>query len=278
MRKQKTIAALLCALLMLLLCAGAAASETRVYDEADLFSADEERLLEEDIARFQEETGMDFVIMTSDVAHEKEQRQIADEFYIRGRFGLDSEGSGALYYIDMYDRYQYLYTRGTMIDYLTGSRIDAAIEDGYSLLGEGDYFGAAQEMMDNVRDYLKRGIPEGQYRYDVLTGELLTGRHKALTWTEMAVCAVIALAAGLALTAGIRRSYRLKGNTYDYNFRDNCRMEITGRTDDYVRTTTTQTRKADPPSSSGGGGGHSGGSGVHSSCGGGHHGGGGGHF
>ena len=132
--------------------------------------------------------------------------------------------------------------------------------------------------MERVRGYLRDGIPEGQYRYDILTGEILTARKKALTTAEAAVCAAVAAAAGLAFVALVKRSSRLKGSTYSYNFRENCDLTITGRVDDYIRTTTTQARKPDPPRSSGGGGYHGGGSGVHTSVGGGHHGGGGGHF
>ena len=234
---------------------------------------------EEEIARFQEETGMDFVVVTSDEPQEDgEQYRVADEFYIHGNFGLDSEDSGVLYYIDMYNRYQYIYTRGQMIDYLTGSRIDAATGGSQSLLAQGDYVGAVEEIMERVRGYLRDGIPEGQYRYDILTGEILTARKKALTTAEAAVCAAVAAAAGLAFVTLVKRSYRLKGSTYSYNFRENCDLTITGRVDDYIRTTTTQARKPDPPRSSGGGGYHGGGSGVHTSVGGGHHGGGGGHF
>ena len=95
---------------------------------------------------------------------------------------------------------------------------------------------------------------------------------------ETAVCAVLAAVAGLAFVVLVKRRYRLKGSTYSYDFRDNCDVTITGRVDDYIRTTTTQARKPDPPRSSGGGGSRGGGSGVHTSIGGGHHGGGGGHF
>lgn len=262
---------------LLTLLGGALASGQRVYDGADLFTTGEETALEEEIARFQEETGMDFVLVTSDEPQEDgEQHRAADEFYIHGDFGLDSEDSGVLYYIDMYNRYQYIYTRGQMIDYLTGSRIDAATGGSQGLLAQGDYVGAVEEIMERVRGYLRDGIPEGQYRYDILTGEVLTSRHRALTAMEAAVCAALGLAAGLVFVAFVKRRYHLKGSTYSYHFRDNSDVTITGRADDYLRTTTTQARKPDPPRSSGGG--HGGGSGVHRSVGGGHHGGGGGHF
>lgn len=73
------------------------------------------------------------------------------------------------------------------------------------------------------------------------------------------MCAAVAAAAGLAFVTLVKRSYRLKGSTYSYNFRENCDLTITGRVDDYIRTTTTQARKPDPPRSSGGGGYHGGG-------------------
>ena len=91
--KKRWAAALL--LVLVALHAAALAAGARVYDMADLFSAQEEKELEEAIARFQEETGMDFVIVTSDEPVEDgEQHRAADEFYIRGDFGLDAEGSG----------------------------------------------------------------------------------------------------------------------------------------------------------------------------------------
>ena len=71
-----------------------------------------------------------------------------------------------------------------------------------------------------------------------VTIALATGA--ALTTAEAAVCAAVAAAAGLAFVALVKRSYRLKGSTYSYNFRENCDLTIPGRVDDYIRTTTTQ--------------------------------------
>ena len=136
--RTKRWAGLIALAMLLALLGSALASAQRVYDGADLFTAGEEAALEAEIARFQEDTGMDFVVVTSDEPQEDgEQYRAADEFYIHGNFGLDSEDSGVLYYIDMYNRYQYLYTRGQMIDYLTGSRIDATTGGSQGLLAQG---------------------------------------------------------------------------------------------------------------------------------------------
>lgn len=279
MKLRKT-AAVLAFALALVLALPALAADARVFDRANLFSASEEEALEAQIESFQQKTGMDFVIVTSNEAHDdKSQQQIADAFYDQGSFGLDGEDSGILYYIDMYERYHYLSTKGRMIDYMTDGRIATAIDTCANQLSRGAYAQAAEKMISLVEDYVKKGIPEGQYRYDVVTGQRLTARHKALTSGELIGCAVIALAAGLVLIAGVQSRYKLKGSVYEYSFRDNCEVSLTGSADDYLRTTVTRTRKPDPPSGGhgGGSGGFGGGSGVHTS-GGGTHGGGGGRF
>lgn len=265
----------ICLCLLLCLAAGALADERRVVDDAGLFSASQERELEERIEAFQEKTGMDFVIYTSSAAHEGSQQQVADGLYDLGGYGLGEDASGILYYIDMYERIPYLTTTGAMIDYMTDERIDEAHERSYHYLASGDYMGAAKQMISTVQGYVARGIPEGAYRYDVVTGRRLTQRHKALTLGEIALCGLGALAAALVFVKTVEARYRLKGSTYEYSFRENGQMQITGQTDDYLRTTTTRTRRTPPPSSgSGGGGGHHGGSGVHTSGGGVSHGGG----
>lgn len=289
MEEEKNVKRKLSLILFLALAAvfslsSAGAEDTRIFDRADLFTRGEEQSLAEEIARFQEETGMDFVIVTSDEKHEDaSQQQVADAFYDRGGFGLDEENSGILYYIDMYERWHYLSTTGKMIDYMTDERIASAIESCKGELSRGAYARAASRMISLVSGYVKKGIPEGQYRYDVVTGQRLTARHKALTSTEMLVCAAIAMAVGLGFVVVVRSRYKLKGETYRYDFRGNCRLEMTGREDTYLRTTTTRSRKPDPPQGGGGfqgggfGGGGGGGSGVHTS-GGTSHGGGGGRF
>ncbi len=283
MKNNQAWLALLTALLLASVLGGALADGARVFDRADLFSSSEERAIEESIAAFQESTGMDFVVLTAREDYDGSQQQVADAFYEQGGFGLDDEHSGIIYFIDMYDRYHYLSTTGQMIDYMPDVRIDSAIERCKRYLSAGDYAGAVQHMISLVSDYVRSGIPEGQYRYDVVTGQRLTARHKALTTTEMLVCAALAALIGLVVVGSVSSRYKLKGNTYDYNFRQNCALTITGRTDDYVRTTTTRVRKAEPPSGGRGGGGFGGGgggfgSGVHTSGGSMSHGGGGGRF
>ena len=268
------------ALLLVLSClwaSAALADGDRVFDRAELFTASEVQELEQEIQAFQEETGMDFVIVTSNESHKGSAQQIADAFYEQGGFGLDEEKSGILYYIDMDDRYHYLSTTGAMIDYMTDARIENAIDEVTRYLSAGAYAQGASQMISIVRQYIRDGIPEGQYRYDVVTGQRLTARHKALTKNEILLALVIGLAVCLIYVACVRSRYSLKGSTYHYSYQDNGSMKLTDQEDTYLRTTTTRVRKPDPPENTGSHGG-GGGSGVHTSSSGTSHGGGGGHF
>lgn len=281
MKKNVRLLALLAATLLMVLTtpfALAATTEERVFDSAGLLSSQEEQEIRSAITAFQEATGMDFVVVTSDASHgDSSQQEIADAFYEKGGFGLDNEFSGALYYIDMYDRQEYISTTGAMIDYMNDDRIQSALDASNPNLRAGRYADAALAMLGKVEQFVKAGIPEGQYRYDVVTGQRLTARHKVLTSTEMLVGGVLCLAVGLIFVGIVKSRYRLKGSTYRYEYNANAKVNMTESRDDYLRTTVTRTRKAPPPNSGRGGGfgGGGSGSGVHMGGGGMSHGGGG---
>jgi uncharacterized protein len=278
MKAFKRLAALLAALCLALAAAPAlaAASDERVFDRAGLFSASQEQQIRDAVAAFQKATGMDFVVLTEDETQAGDsQQQVADDFYDQGGFGLDAENSGALYYIDMDNRQEYLSTTGAMIDYMTDERIELALDQSNPNLTAGRYAAAALAMIAKVQAFVKEGIPEGQYRYDVVTGQRLTARHRALTAPEMLVGGAACLLIGLAFMLIVQSRYKLRGSTYRYDYAANADVNMLESTDEYLRTTVTRTRKAPPPSGGGRGFGGGGGSGVHFGGGGVSHGGGG---
>lgn len=265
------------ALLLGLALGSALAENARVFDRAGLLTSAQQDQVQQSAEAFEAAYGMSFVLLTSDEAHEGSTQAVADEFYTAGGFGPDEEHSGALYYIDLAQRTHWLSTTGAMIDYMTQERIENAIDRCAPLLTNGNYAAAALRMIDLLSQAVESGIPQDQYRYDVVTGQRLTARHKVITTGELAVCLGVAAMAGLVFVRAVTRRYRLKGSTYVYDFRGQSRVEITGRQDDYLRTTTVRTRKPDPPSGGGGGGGGRG-SAVHTGSRGVSHGGGGGRF
>ena len=282
-KMRKSLAAFLCCILCVMAACALAGGTTsqRIFDQANLLTPAQEDSLETAIAQFQQDTGMDFVLVTTNKPHEGVSVQtIADDYYDKYGFGMDEEHSGVLYYIDMYEREHYLSTTGKMIDIMTDQRIDSAINSVQPDLTAGDYPDAVSSMLSILRQNIKKGIPEGQYQYDILTGKQLTRRHKALTMNEIWISLLIAAAVGGVFALIVSRRYQLKGSTYRYQLEGNTAMELTHTQDQFLRSATTQARKPDPRSGGGigGGGFGGGGSGVHIGSSGTSHGGGGGKF
>jgi len=265
----------LCALLLILLLPlTALAAEKQIYDNCGLFKSLDEVSLTQHAARLEQQYGMEFLILTDDGAEyssdddeaERNSLAFANSFYARGGFGLDAEQSGFLFFIDMSNRVPTVYTYGKMIDYLDDERLATLLDRVYNELYAGDYAGAADLALSLVERYLAAGIPEGQYRYDVVTGQMLTARHKALTTTEIMGAFLVGLAVALIAMKSVTASYKLKGGAYAYNVGSNSAVEMLDSADDYLTSTVSSVRR--PKNTSSGGGGSSrpsGGTRVHSS-------------
>lgn len=154
----KRVLVFLCVLCM---CTNAVASETgRIYDNADLFTPEEEAFLADLINNFQMSTAMDFVLLTSDEELQNDsQQQKADSFYDEGGFGMGRNNSGMLYLIDMYNRIPYISTCGDLITYMNGSRLNAAHEVAYDSLKSGSYALAVVQLMAAVKAFVYSGVP-----------------------------------------------------------------------------------------------------------------------
>ncbi|MBP3541906.1 MAG: TPM domain-containing protein [Clostridia bacterium] len=265
----------------------------RVFDKANLFSQQEEAEINERIAQFQRDHGMDFAVVTYNGPMRLSSAQDeADVFYedgcLAGVLGNvepagNDEDSGMLLYINLYEGEYHVSTTGRMIDYITdsrGSSLNSELGSGLrSGRQTGDYASCVLRLLDSTSRYVRQGIPEGQYQYDVVTGQMLTPRHKALTSGEILVSGIIGLVVCLIFTGSVNSSYSLKHSTYSYAYRQNSKMSLSRSSDQYLRTSVSRTRRyTDSGRGSGGGFGGGGGSGVHVSSGGGSHGGFGGKF
>lgn len=265
--KNKRWLAILCALVLALGLSPALAEQTRILDRANLFTNDEEDQLSALILRFQQDTGMDFVIATVAEAHSGTPQQLADDLYDQGGYGLDAENSGILYLIDLSVRRPHLSTTGKMIRYMNDARIENAHEYCWDQLHDGEYFEAARRMIYAVNYCVQQG-------YSSQTSDYTIRAPRALTLTEVFISAVIGLVVMLIFGFSVKSGYELKGSTYDYDFRSNHVSRLSNTRDVYTHTTTTRMRKPDPPQNSGHGGGRGGGTSIHTGNSGARHGGG----
>lgn len=136
--------------------------ETRVLDEAMLLSASEQIRVAQQIAAFQKNTGMDFVLLTTSVGIGDQASDVyVETFYNEGDYGLDEHCSGIAYFIDMNEGYHHLTTTGLMVDCMSDERMDYAIDMGGELLSEGRYADAVLEMLRTIETFYLQDYPEG---------------------------------------------------------------------------------------------------------------------
>lgn len=258
----------------------------RVFDQAGLLTDAEIAMLEAEIAKVREATKVDFVFLTSeeteysasDTQAEKIGMAFADDFYDQNGFGMGTDASGIIYFLDMSNRMPIVTTAGKMINYITDARLNEMLDNAWQPLSEGKITASVLSVLQDTKKFVKAGIPEGQFQYDTETGQITTPAYKVLTLLEMGIAAGVAAVAGIILYASVHGTYQLKGSTYEYAVRQNSNVVITGSQDDFLRTTVTRMPKPRPPTNFGGGTSFGGGraSGTHMSGGGRVHGGGGG--
>lgn len=257
------------------------AQEQRVFDQAGLFRETEKEELEAEIDEIGQTVKMDFVVVTTADAQGKSVRAYADDFYDEGGFGTGTEASGMLFLIDMDNREICISTAGTMQRFLTDDRIENMLDHAYDRVRQGDYAGAASQVLEEAAAWYHKGIPGGQYLYDEDTGRI--SRYHSIRWYEAAIAFLAAGACGFAACQNVRREYEMKQEHqraagYLMAYRANAQFSCHQRNDTLINSYVSQQIIPRPSGGSGGsrGGGVSGGarSTVHRSSSGRSHGGG----
>lgn len=287
MVKRKWIrgfAALLCLLLLLPLASLAESAESRVTDDAGLFTEAEIAQMEEQIAAFRNKYQMDCAVLTTRSVsanrdYDKMEQTVAyaDKYYEDHGYGMGEDRAGILYMIDMKNRVSYVSTAGVMIDYITDKRKEELLSSADDSLAKGRYGRAALALLKTLASIVSRGLTEGRFRYDDVTGERLTGLYNRLTTGELILAGGVGIGAAAILLLTVIARYKLKRTTYRFNKATQSSVSLSRDEKIFLNSRVTRTRI----SSGGGGrmgGGGGGGSGVHISSGGMSHGGGGHHF
>ena len=270
---------------------GAVSGQTRVFDQAGLFSETEIIQLEEKIAQCRKSTKMDVVIVSAYADEERSAEEYADDYYDYGGFGVGKKASGVLllYYMDGPGQPGgecYISTTGTMINMLTDERIESILDDVYGDLGNRDFAGATEHFLEDVKAYVKEGVESGQYTYDRDTGEIV--RYHSIRLYEVAIAMVIAGISAGSVCLDIKKRYAMKQSSREVSnslqaYRADCAFHFSVAGDKMVNKYVRSVPIPRNTSSGSGGRGHSGSSSagrstIHTSSSGRSHGGGGRRF
>lgn len=257
----KKLVCLLAVCLLLIPCA--ALAETRVFDEANLFTAAEIQEMEAYIEQIRTDYQVDVAVATSDSVPMNRSQAYSDDFYASHDFGMGEDHAGLLFLIDMSNRVPVITTDGVMIDYITDSRLENLLDAGYNDLRMGRYGSASMRTLKQLGAFLREGRQKGSFRYDLETGKRLSGLYNPLTSGEMLVAALAGLAVAAIFVASVSARYQLKGSTYRYNLADNASRSLTREDEQFIRQfVTRQARQPVTTSHTGSGSGGSRSSGM----------------
>lgn len=188
---------------------------TRIFDGAELFSAEEEAQLSSEASALSEKAGFGCIVFTmEDAAGFSGAEDLADFLYENGSFGTGEARSGAMLLIDMDHREYFVYTRGTATRYLTDSVLTELTEDRIApALSEGEFAEAAEGFLSETAYAVDLGIQEGQYDYNSETGKRDAARVKParkLELWELIAAALLSGIIGYLPCRSIQKSYAME--------------------------------------------------------------------
>ena len=187
--------------------ARAYAAETRVFDQANLFSAAEKQELERQIATEREKMKLDLVVVTTNQAGGKSAEAYADDFYDQGGYGYGAKKSGVLYLIDMDNRRIHVSTAGGGIQLLSDSEIEKLLDLGTPGVKSGNYAESASRVLSGIQDSYRRAQRKG-WAYDAESGVWTKKKHLSPLAALGSLAA--SLVAALGAVTGVKRNYKMQ--------------------------------------------------------------------
>lgn len=252
-------------------------SSIKIYDEAGLFSDEEEVLLNEKSKEIAESYEMDVVIVTVNSTEDKTAEEYAEDFYDENGFGVGESHDGIIMIIDMGGRTRWLVTTGNAIQIFTDYYIDAIWEDVTPYLSEGAFFEGAEEFYAQVAHYNEGYIEHSEnHNYvseyqEAINAKVKNGGIKNGPWVLSGMIAF--LVSSISIYFMIQKNNSVKRFTDGSAYIKKNSFNIIKQSDTFAGTHTTRTKIQKNNNNSWGGG-----SSTHCGSSGTSHGGGGGGF
>lgn len=243
----------------------------KVYDFADLFTAEEESLLYNKITGYINKYNMDLVVVTIDNNNKASAKDYAYDFYDYNMFGKNKFHDGILFLIDMDTREIYFVTSGEEQIMFDDERINDILDVIYLYVKDGKYYDSIDKGIDKAAKFVSDGIPSSNESVKLdESGKPYVVKIRKVNW-------VISLSIGLVLSLiitfiTISRYKKIRLATNADGYLDEKGIVKGTFTDKFLTTHTTRTRIHTESNSSGG---SSGGSSISSGSSGISHGGGG---
>lgn len=253
-----------------------------VYDESDVFSADEETALSTRLEELAAQTdGWKFAIVTTDDAEGKSAHDYADD-----RWDASGDTNGVLALFDFDNGEVYISCAGGAMALYTDARVESILDEMFVYIPDGAYYDAAVAFIDSAARYYAAGMEADDPVYHLGPGESIENyaddpeyqyiqpeREKNVLLI-LGVAVLSGLAAGGIAVGLAMAKYRLKFPDRSYEVAKHAQLELTDRRDNVIGHIITH-RRLPRNDDHGGRGGLGGGTTIHHSSGGSVHSGGG---
>lgn len=180
----------------------ASAAEQRVFDNADLLTAEEEQNLQQFCEDAKEEYDIDFAYLTTKDTEGLSTREYGAQFYIEQNLGVGEDYSGAIFVLDMSEREGQLVTCGEAMEMITDADADAIWDEISSYFSNGDYYGGMEQLWWDVdslcADYQTYGA-EGRPKSDAFFSESPVSSGGGIAMIILLAAAFSAVIAGVSV-------------------------------------------------------------------------------
>lgn len=127
----------------------------KVYDKAELLTAEQIQILEAECITIAKEKSLDIIILTASDTEGKTSTAYADDFYDINKFGYEAEnGTGILLLIDMDNRNVWISTSGDAIKYFTDARIELMLDNIFEYIPNEDYYNSCITFLTDIKTYM----------------------------------------------------------------------------------------------------------------------------
>lgn len=127
---------------------------SRLIDEGDLLTEEEEHELTEKLDQISERQQCDVIIVTANSLNGKTATEYADDYFDYNGYGLGNKKDGILLLVSMKERTWAISTHGAAIDAFTDAGQEAMTDQFVPKLSEGDYFDAFDQFAELCDDFL----------------------------------------------------------------------------------------------------------------------------
>ena len=230
-------------------------SNEKIYDFADLINDEDEQKIYDNLINIIDEYKTEIVIVTIDENNKINEEEYASDFYDYNDFGKLPKRTGIILLIDMDNRGIWITAFGDAVLYFDDYRREAIIDnlvDNY-ILNE-DYGGAANTFVNEVDNYMKKGISTSNQGYKIDEyGNLV--EVKSVNWVLSTIVSLILSIIVTIVAVSKHKMVKLTTHASDYLEKNNVKLYTP--IDTFLTTHTSVTRIS---SNTGSGGSRSGGS------------------